>query len=57
MTTLIASSIEITKFAFAYLFCRSMNKKLLQYVYLHKQKLNVKNKFLELILQYIYILN
>ena len=44
---MIASPIETTRFAFANLFCRSMNKKLLQSVDLHKQKPNGKEKFFE----------
>ena len=57
ITTVIASSIEVTRFTFAYLFCIPMNKKLLQSVDLHKQKLYSKEKIFENnILIYFFIL-
>ena len=57
ITTLIASSIEVTRFTFAHLFYMSMNKKLLQSVDLHKQKLNDKEKNFEnnILIYYFHI--
>ena len=59
ITTVIASSIEITRFTFAHLFCMPMNKKILQYVDQHKQKLNDKEKIFEnnILIYYFHIKN
>ena len=59
ITTVIASSIEVTRFTFAHLFCMSMNKKFLQYVDQHKQKLNAKEKHFKnnILIYYLHIKN
>ena len=57
IATIITSSIETIRFTFAYLFCISMNRKLLQSVDLHKQKLNTKEKNFEnnILIYYFHI--